>query len=351
MTLTVENASFGYGEKELLSGVGLSVSSGEIMAVLGPNGAGKTTLLRCIMGFLKWHSGDSYIDGKSIRSIPSGRLWSRMSYVPQAKEGASAATVREAVVLGRISSMGVFSQPGRRDVLAAEEALDRLGILSLADKSCRCISGGELQMVLIARALASEPELLVLDEPESNLDFRNQLVVLETITELADRGIACVFNTHFPEHALQRADKALLLSGNGKCIFGDTSRVVTESSIEKFFGVKAVIGETETQERVYRSVMPVELSDGVEQYSDESRIAVVSVIVGDYQAAERINEIVHRYSDYLIGRMGMPYRRNGTDKINIINLTLEAPGSEINALVSELSRLRGVSVKATYAKR
>ncbi len=350
MTLSVSGGCFAYGGQTVLKNIDFSAGEGDVLAILGPNGAGKTTLLRCIMGFLKWQSGESYIDGMSIRSVPQRKLWQQMAYVPQAKEFTSSATVREAVMLGRMGRTGLFSQPTREDQTAAEEALDSFGILSLADKSCRQISGGELQMVLIARAIASGPKLLILDEPESNLDFRNQLIVLNAVSGLAKKGMTCVFNTHYPAHALQRANKALLLKKGGGCIFGDAARVVTEENIERCFGVRAVIGEVETEENTFRSVLPLELSGGAQRAESESRIAVVSIIAPDRvqeKQAEKINEILHRYSEFFIGRMGMPYRKR---KVNIINLTLEAAAEEISALVSELTLIDGVSVKATYAK-
>lgn len=132
-----------------------------------------------------------------------------------------------------------------------------LGITHLIGKKCSEISGGELQMVLIAKALAAEPQVLILDEPESNLDFKNQLIVLDTITKLAAEGMTCVFNTHYPAHALQRADKALILSKDGEYVFGETEKVVNEENIEKAFGVQAVIGEIETEEGIRKDVIPL----------------------------------------------------------------------------------------------
>ena len=114
-------------------------------------------------------------------------------------------------------------------------------------------------MVLIARALASQPGVLVLDEPESNLDFKNQLLVLDTIEDLARSGLTCIFNTHFPAHALRRANQALLLGRGGKSVYGKTCEVVTEDRISEFFGVRAVIGEMQTPLGVYPDVIPVSI--------------------------------------------------------------------------------------------
>lgn len=348
--LEVKNGSFGYRKQQpILKGIRLQAEPGSLLAILGPNGAGKTTLLRCMLGFLRWTEGESCLDGRSIRSIPHRQLWQHIAYVPQAKGFSSACTAKEAVMLGRNAHIGLFSQPTKADEKMAESVLEKLGIGYLSEKHCTEISGGELQMVLIARALAAQPKILVLDEPESNLDFRNQLIVLDTISRLAASGTTCIFNTHYPEHALQRSDHALLLKKGGGSLFGETHRVVTEENIEQFFGVKAVIGEIETEDSILRSILPLRIADSgdVPKKPDERRIAVISVILRNDSQAEQVNAYLHEYSACLIGRMGMPYRRAG---LFIIHVTLDAPASEIAALAGKLGLLRDSSIKVTYAK-
>lgn len=350
MILEVDNGSFGYRRQQpILQDIRLRTEPGSLLAILGPNGAGKTTLLRCLLGFLRWTRGESRLDGRSIRSIPHRQLWQHIAYVPQAKGFSASCTAKEAVMLGRNAHIGLFSQPARADEEMAEKVLEELGIAHLSGKCCAEISGGELQMVLIARALAAQPRILVLDEPESNLDFRNQLIVLDTMSRLAASGLTCIFNTHYPEHALQRSDHALLLKKGGGSLFGETHRVVTEENIAHFFGVKAVIGEIETEENVLHSILPLGISDGedIPSAPDERRIAVISVILHDDSQAELVNGYLHQYSRYLIGRMGMPYRKAG---LFIIHVTLDAPASEIAALAGKLGLLRNSSVKVTYAK-
>ena len=349
MKLTVEQGSFGYKKDQIIfENVNFEVSSGEILAILVPNGDGKTTMLRCITGMLNWRSGASKLDGQNIRSIPERKLWQRMAYVPQAKAASSAYTAFETVLLGRSSHLGAFSTPKQEDVDKAREAMETLGILHLVDKKCSAISGGELQMVLIARALASEPEILILDEPESNLDFKNQLIVLDTITKLAQKGMACIFNTHYPEHALQRSHKALLLSKGGEYRFGDTADVVTEANIQKAFGVRAIIGEVETPEKILRSVTPLAVTECHQEDDDTRRtIASVTIIAHDNHMAEQINGILHSVGHLMIGRMGMPYRECG---LYIINITLDGTAGEIRNLVHRLGLLPGVSAKATFAQ-
>jgi iron complex transport system ATP-binding protein len=323
------------------------------MAILGPNGAGKTTLLRCIMGLIRWNSGSSLLDGRDIRTMSYRQLWQTLAYVPQAKHTSAAYTTEEMILLGRSSLINMLSRPKAEDIDKVDEIMDRLRIKKLANKKCSEISGGELQMVLLGRALAAQPQILILDEPESNLDFKNQLLILQTMSDLVSDGMSCIFNTHYPAHALQRANKALLLDGRGGYIFGDTDSVVTEQNIELSFGVKTVINEVEMPGNILRNVIPLKIADReadnkVMEYAGDNsgkRLAVIAIIIADEDMAVNINELLHEYSPYVIGRMGLPYRDRG---VFIINITLEAPVNSIRALIFKLNNLPGVSVKATY---
>lgn len=350
MILSVENGSFGYKSgKNIFNDINFSVTGGDLLAILGPNGAGKTTLLRCIMGFLNWINGKSTLDGTDLRRIPPRELWSRISYVPQSKSAACSYSVEDMIMLGRGSSIGFFRQPTKDDELAVAEIMNKLNIDFLRGKACNQISGGELQMVLIAKALATKPEILILDEPESNLDFRNQLLVLDTISRLVSEGMTCIFNTHYPAHALQRANKALLLDKSGNSLFGDTETVVTEENIENAFGVKAVIGEVETRQSIMKDVIPLTVTDKPKkplklEYIDKEQLAVIS-IAATRESADSINALLHEYHSLIVGRMGMPYKKYN---VNVINLTLDGPISELEILSSRLGALPGVSVKTIY---
>lgn len=351
MMLRIENGSFSYQKGvTIFENINFEVHAGEILAILGPNGAGKTTMLRCIMGMLKWKQGQSLLDGENIATMPAKKLWSKMAYVPQAKSVSSAYTAFEMVLLGRSSHMNTFSAPKKEDIKKAEEVMALLGITYLADKKCSAMSGGELQMVLIARALAADPEVLILDEPESNLDFKNQLVVLNAMSTLAEKGMTCVFNTHYPAHALQRAHKALILSKGGDYVFGETATVVNEENIQKAFGVHAIIGEIETKENILKDVLPVGISREISDHNKNGKkrcIASATVITVDNDVSDKINSIMHEYSDLMIGRMGMPYKECG---VYIINVTLDGMEEDILNFSHKLSLLQGVSVKTTFAK-
>lgn len=261
MILKIENASFGYRSDDLiLQAVNFEIRSGELMAVLGPNGAGKTTLLRCLLGSLQWKGGRCTLDGQEITYRNQRELLQQTAYVPQSRGTASTLSAADMILLGRTRRLNVFETPSAEDRTHVRETAERLKIAHLLDKRCNEISGGELQMVLIARALAAEPKLMILDEPESNLDFRNQLIVLDTLSGLAAEGICCIFNTHYPGHALTRADKTLLLPKRGTPIFGETQKILNEENIAEIFGVKAVIGTVESEGRTFKSIMPVSLT-------------------------------------------------------------------------------------------
>lgn len=352
MLLKIENASFAYNnKKKIIDNLNFSADIGDLIAILGPNGSGKTTMLRCIMGFLKFNEGESFLENEDIYKMPSKKLWSKVSYVPQAKGNSSSLNARDMILLGMASKIGVFSSPSAKDYTKAEQTAESLGISYLLDKKCNEMSGGELQMVLIARALVSDPKLLILDEPESNLDFRNQLIVLDALSKLASEGMCVIFNTHYPEHALTRANKSLILHKGGNTLFGETQQIVTEDTIREAFGVKTIISEIETTGNTYKSIMPIKLTGNKLKSTvseDEEAIGVISVIFSTYTLSTRINEILSKYSNYIIGRMGMPYNKN---ELYIINITLDAPSSKIESLKHELSILPGVNVKATIADK
>jgi iron complex transport system ATP-binding protein len=246
----------------VLKDISFSVEPGQVLAVLGPNGVGKTTLLKCMMGLLNWSGGTSCIDGTPLSHIHYRDIWKKIAYVPQAKNSVFSFSTEEMVVMGRNAHIGVFRQPSDEDYEYARQAMEEVGITHLQGKSCNEMSGGELQMVLIARALAAHPLMLVLDEPESNLDFKNQLIILETIERLArERRISCVFNTHYPVHALKIASHALLLTKDGGSLFGPAQKVVNEENMRRAFDVNVHINEVEIGRKSYISVLALSVAN------------------------------------------------------------------------------------------
>lgn len=367
MIFEVLDGGFAYPHgRQVLKNISFSVGKGEMLAILGPNGAGKTTLLRCMMGFLKWNTGKSMLDGENIANMTQRQLFSKVAYVPQAKNAALSSSVKDMVLLGRSSHYGIFGKPGEKDREIVSQTLESLGLSAMANRACNELSGGELQMALIARALVSEPQVIILDEPESNLDFKNQLIVLKTLQSLTERGITCIFNTHYPVHALRHADKALLLDKTGTVIFGNAHDVITEENMQHAFGVETVIGHIETPHNEYADVLAIdtitENADDTSDYPEESeathmtqaaneenyRLATLSIIVEDRENAEKINAMLHDCGKYIIGRMGMPYPQKG---VSIICVVIDAPETVISTLSGKLGQLKGVSMKTTYSKK
>jgi iron complex transport system ATP-binding protein len=217
--------------------------------VLGPNGGGKTTLFRTILGLLEKHSGYIGLDGRAIEELSREQIARMAGYVSQGHSAYFAFTLREFVLMGRTARLGAFSSPGRIDRDIAQQALESLGIAHLGDKPVTEISGGERQLALVARALAQEPQLLVMDEPTASLDFGNQIRVLEKITALASSGISILFSSHDPDQAFLSAQRVLLL-GEGRALeIGTPADVIRSDTLERLYGVSIKIIETENGER------------------------------------------------------------------------------------------------------
>ena len=258
MKFEVINGSFGYGSAAILHDVSFSLEGNQVLAVLGPNGVGKTTLLKCMMGLLKWNRGETRIDGLAMDTMSHSRIWKRIAYVPQSKGISLSYTALEMVLMGRSARLGLFAQPSREDMAIAEKAMEEVGITFLKDKQCSRMSGGELQMVLIALALCTQPEMLILDEPESNLDFKNQLVILDIVKQLSrERGIAAIINTHYPAHALKIADRALILKRDGSSFYGEAGATITEENMKKAFSVEVKIADYCYENIHYHNVIPI----------------------------------------------------------------------------------------------
>lgn len=271
MKFEVKNGSFFYKkEKPVLRNVNMIAEKGEIISILGANGAGKTTLLKCILGFQEWKKGDTYCDGIERSKISQKDFWQKVSYVPQAKYQTFPFTVFETVLLGRNAYLNLFQMPSKKDEEIAEEAIQLCGIEKLKECSCNEISGGELQLVLIARALAAQPEVIVLDEPETGLDYKNQLLVLNLMNKLSkENHLTVIFNTHYPDHAFEISDKTLLLKKDGSAIFGKSQNVLTSENLSETFDVNIQMESINVDGKVFHTLIPVSLRG--EKYERNSK--------------------------------------------------------------------------------
>ena len=235
--LSTQALAYGHPGRTLGRDINLDVQAGEVLCVLGPNGGGKTTLFRTLLGLIPTHAGAITLSGKPLEAhTPAGRA-KRMAYVPQAGNSYFAFSVRDVVLMGRTAHLGLFAAPGPRDIDAADAALDELRIAHLADKAFTQISGGERQLALIARALAQESPLLIMDEPTASLDFGNQTLILNEILRLKASGRSVLFCSHDPDHALQCADRALLLHHGNVLALGSPREVVTAANLKTLYGV------------------------------------------------------------------------------------------------------------------
>ena len=263
MNLAVEHASFAYRHSQpIVERLSFSLGPGEILAVLGPNGVGKTTLLNAMTGMVKWQEGRTLVHHRPLADYGPRELWRVMGYVPQARTNAFSYSVLDMVLLGRSAHLGLLSQPGQDDVTEAQRVLDRLEIGHLRDAFCDEVSGGELQLVFLARALTGSPSILLLDEPESHLDFKKQLIILDIIERLArDDDIICVLNTHFPNNALRVADKVLMLSDDRTYHFGETKDVLSAENLRTCFGVNAAITEFQAEGTTHCAIYPISLAE------------------------------------------------------------------------------------------
>ncbi|MEG1122078.1 MAG: ABC transporter ATP-binding protein [Citrobacter sp.] len=214
--LTVQHASLGYHVRQpLLHNVSFSVSEGSICCLLGANGSGKTTLMRTLLGILPLLQGNIFLDGVAVNHLSEHERARTIAWVPQAHDGAFAFTVLDMVMMGLAPQMAAFAVPGARERETALQPLEMLGISHLAYRRWNTLSGGERQLVLIARALAQRPRLLLLDEPASSLDFGHQIRLLDTLVTLKDSGMALLMSTHHPLHARAIADSVVRVEPDG----------------------------------------------------------------------------------------------------------------------------------------
>ena len=241
MKLEAQHLDFGYGARRVGHDVSLSVEAGEVLCLLGPNGSGKTTLFKTLLGLLPAQGGAVRVDEMDLRARVRNEIARRVSYVPQAHAAFFPFTVEEVVLMGRTAHLGLFSSPSRRDREAARGAMARMQIEHLAASVYTRISGGERQLTLIARALAQEARVAVMDEPTANLDFGNQVRVLQHIQGLARSGIGVLLSTHDPDHAFICADRVAMLHDGRLARLGEPGATITPESLREIYGVEVAV--------------------------------------------------------------------------------------------------------------
>lgn len=259
MKLVVRDASIGYDRNApLQKNVNFTVQSGEVCCILGPNGCGKTTLVRTIIGLNELLGGSITIDGSDVTQWSAARLSDSVAYVAQHHSQPFPYQVKDIVMLGRINRMrSVNGQPTKKDHNVVESVMEEMGILHLRDAPYNDISGGELQMVMFARALAQEPKLLILDEPTAALDYGNAVRVIEKIRHLRRAGFAILMITHNPDHAFMTGANVALFMHDKPMKFGTAFSIITRENIQDAYGVNVKLVEfTHDNHEIMRTCAP-----------------------------------------------------------------------------------------------
>lgn len=253
--LQVNHVYYGYQPNDpILKDISFSLQNHEILTILGRNGVGKTTLLKCISGLLPIENGEIQVNGQVLKKGFNASDYA-IGYVPQARSLNFPYTVEELVLMGRAKHINVFSTPKQEDYDIVNETLEELNISSIRHHACTKLSGGQLQLVYIARALVAKPQILILDEPETHLDFNNQHMLMNLIRKIADeKDLCCIINTHYPDYALKISNVSLLMK-QGEHLFGNTHDLLTPQNMMTYFNMKTKLIELDTYEGTKKSLV------------------------------------------------------------------------------------------------
>jgi iron complex transport system ATP-binding protein len=254
MNLEMKHVTLGYKNKEVLSDVDFELRTGDIMCLLGPNGVGKTTLFKALLGFIKPFSGKITLNGTDISEWSRKEFARMVGYIPQTHNTPFPYKVEDVVLFGRTAHLGLLSSPSYKDRIIAGECMEMLGITRLKDRFFTELSGGERQMVIIARALAQQPHFLVMDEPTSNLDFGNQVKVMQKINELKNSSLGIIMATHSPDHAFVFGSKAMFISKGKTLKCGLADETITEERLHSVYGVDVSVFQSPIQNSNSRKV-------------------------------------------------------------------------------------------------
>lgn len=242
--LEADDLAIGFGSRVLASGIGLGLRAGQVTCLLGPNGVGKTTLFRTLLGMLPQLQGAVRLGGTDLKALSPRARARRIAYVPQAGDPAFAYSVLDMVLMGRTAHLGAFGTPEAADVEIALAALARFGLADLAGRDFARLSGGQRQMVLIARAFAQQAAAIVMDEPTASLDLANRRHVLDLVEELARGGVGVLLSTHDPEQALRLADRVATLDAHGTFRAGAAGDLLTQDHLSALYGVELRLERT-----------------------------------------------------------------------------------------------------------
>lgn len=245
--LDVKNLSFSYGKKNVLNNINFSLEYGKLICLLGVNGAGKSTLFKCILQIFNNYSGNISVDSKDLNKMKHSEIAKLLSYIPQEHRGVFNYTV-EQVILMSTTTDSIFSKPGEDEILRVERVLDKIKIQNLRYRGYMELSGGERQLVLVARALAQDSKILIMDEPTSNLDFRNQIYLMSLLKKLASDGYTIFISMHNPDFALRYADEVVVLDNKRIKAKGRPMEVMTDELLSEIYQSQITVSSIENSD-------------------------------------------------------------------------------------------------------
>ena len=238
MLLEVDQVWGGYHGVDVVKGVSCSAGPGDVLCLVGPNGCGKTTLFRLLLGILPISGGCIRLEGKDLRTYSPRELAREIAYIPQYHTPIYAYSVFDVVTMGRAARFSPFEAPKAADREAAFAALEKLNAAHLANQKYTSLSGGQRQLILIARAICQAAKIFVLDEPAANLDYANHQLLMEVVVELAKKGYCVVMSTHSPEHPASIGTKVLLMGQGRAAAFGSPETVITPANLQRVYGIE-----------------------------------------------------------------------------------------------------------------
>lgn len=262
--IDVRNATFSYGRENVFENIDLEINAGEVFCLFGPNGCGKSTLILCMLGVLPLSNGQISLGNRNVRGMKPSEVAKVAAYIPQSHEKPFPYKAIDVVLMGRTAHTATFSPPSPADRKIAEEALEKVGIAEFRDRPYTQLSGGETQLVLVARALAQQTPILIMDEPTAHLDFRNELNFLEAIVNLVkDSGLTIIMATHFPNHAFYFEGTGVqsglaLMNNRNISVKGNPLEVLTEENMEHVFNIKSKIISYTWKNETLRQIVPLE---------------------------------------------------------------------------------------------
>lgn len=237
MSIEVEHLSFSYGKHRVLDDISVSIPDAALVNVLGPNGVGKSTLFRCILSLINDYQGVIRVNGRDMKKLSIKERAAEISYIPQSHAPVYDYEVLDVVLMSTGADLGMLRQPGARHMKRAYEALERIGIEHLAHRTYTQISGGEQQLVLVARALAQNAKTIIMDEPTSALDYGNTVRVLSCVRQLAREGLSILQSTHQPDQAFLYADETLVINDGMVRAYGPPKDVITSELVSELYKV------------------------------------------------------------------------------------------------------------------